>query len=147
MTGRYRALGFLHPDLVDDQSRAGLQLAAQGGLATVTDGEAVRQALLLLLTTRPGERVGRPGYGCDLFRLVFSPLDDTSAGLAIHFVRQALARWEPRVEVLALDASPAVLDRAPHAGMQLVLRLDYRLRATGGTDALTLAVPLAGGTA
>ena len=65
---------------------------------------SVRQAILLLLSTRPGERVMRPTYGCDLHRLVFSPNDDTTAGLAIHYVRQALERWEPRIEVIRLDA-------------------------------------------
>ena len=40
----------------------------------------------------------RPGYGCHLFRLAFAPNDDTTAGLAIHYVRQALERWEPRIE-------------------------------------------------
>ena len=43
----------------------------------------------------------RPDYGCELHRLVFSPNDDTTAGLAIHYVRRALERWEPRVEVLS----------------------------------------------
>ena len=59
-------------------------------LATVEGDDAVRQAILLLLTTRPGERVMRRTYGSLLHRLVFAPNDDTTAGLAIHYVRQAL---------------------------------------------------------
>jgi len=46
-----------------------------------------------------GERVLRPEYGCDLHRLVFSPNDATTAGLAVHYVRAALLRWEPRIEI------------------------------------------------
>ena len=67
--------------------------------------EAVRQSILLLLSTIPGERVMRPTYGCHLHRLVFWPNDDTTAGLAIHYVRRAVERFEPRVEVIRVDAT------------------------------------------
>jgi len=83
-----RAWRFLHPDF--DPGASGLQLSPRGALALVEDEEAVRQALLLLLTTTPGERVMRPDYGCELARLVFAPNDDTTAGLAIHYVRRAV---------------------------------------------------------
>jgi phage baseplate assembly protein W len=82
----------------------GLVIDPAGGIDTVADEDAIRQSLMLLISTSPGERVMRPEYGCDLSRLVFSPNDDTTAGLAIHFVRQAVERWEPRVEVLSVDA-------------------------------------------
>ena len=47
----------------------------------------------------------RPTYGCYLRRLLFAPNDDTTAGLAIHYVRSAIERWEPRIDILALDAT------------------------------------------
>lgn len=112
-----------------------------GGIALVTGDAAVRQSVMLLLATVPGERVMRPDYGCSLNRLLFEPNDDTTAGLAIHYVRQALRRFEPRVEVLRLDAGPA----PDGAGERLHIRLDYRVRASGRADALIVAVPLDGG--
>jgi hypothetical protein len=106
----------------------------------MVDGDAsVRQAILLLLSTIPGERVMRPDYGCDLHRLVFSPNDDTTAGLAIHFVKQALQRWEPRVEILRVDALPNQ-DRAE----QLDIVLEYRVRSTLRTEQLNLPFNLSG---
>lgn len=82
----------------------------------------------------------RPNYGCNLQRLVFSPNDDTTAGLAIHYVRQAIERWEPRVEVIHLDAT------RPEAGAQGVLEitLDYKVRTTTQTERLTYAFDLTG---
>jgi hypothetical protein len=108
----------------------GLVIDPSGAIDTVVDDEAIRQSLMLLISTRPGERVMRPEYGCDLARLVFSPNDDTTAGLAIHFVRRAVERWESRVEVLRVDAT-----RDPEESTRLVIALDYRVRATlrGGT--------------
>jgi uncharacterized protein len=117
---------------------AGLMVTPAGRLATVSGGAAVRQAILLLLTTRPGERVMRPDYGCLLHRLMFAPNDPTTAGLAIHYVRQALTRWEPRIEITRLDAGPA-----PDDG-RLTITLEYRLRASGGREFLELDLDLQG---
>ena len=115
----------------------GLMIDPAGAIDTVADDEAIRQSLLLLISTRPGERVMRPEYGCDLSRLVFAPNDDTTAGLAIHFVRKAVERWEPRVEVLSVDAR---LD--PEEATRLEIVLDYRVRATLRADSVAVGLDL-----
>ena len=115
----------------------GLMIDPAGAIDTVADDEAIRQSLLLLISTRPGERVMRPEYGCDLQRLVFSPSDDTTAGLAIHFVRQAVERWEPRVEILSVDAGPD-----PEKAPRLQIVLDYRVRATLRGDRVVVGLDL-----
>lgn len=120
---------------------SGLIVDSAGMIDTVADDEAIRQSLLLLISTRPGERIMRPEYGCDLHRLVFSPNDDTTAGLAIHYVRRAVERWEPRVEVLSVDAG-----RDPVDPERLVISLDYRVRATRRADTIVYPLNLAGET-
>jgi len=134
---RWRAVAFADPGLVSIGRAGGLTITPTGRLATVDGDAAVRQAILLLLTTRPGERVMRPAYGSMLHRLVFAPNDPTTAGLAMHYVRQALARWEPRVEVLRVDAGAD----AAHPE-QLVVELTYRVRASQATEVLTIPVEL-----
>jgi len=84
----------------------------------------------------------RPSYGCDLNRLLFSPNDNTTAGLAIHYVRQALERWEPRVEVVRLNATRSEEDASP--GL-LEIYLEYRVHATQKTERLAYAFDLTGG--
>jgi uncharacterized protein len=121
----YRAWRFLHPDLGVGNDPQGLVLSPQGRIQMVQDDEAVRQAILLLISTIPGERVGRPEYGCPLHWLIFSPNDDTTAGLAIHYVRRTIERWEPRVEILQLDAG-----RHPEMAEVLDIYLKYRVLAT-----------------
>ena len=105
---QFRGWRFLHPDLDVSEEMAGLQLAPDGGIQMVEGNAAIRQAILLLLSTIPGERVMRPDYGCELYRLIYAPNDDTTAGLAIHYVRRALERWEPRIEIVELEV--------PHEG-------------------------------
>jgi phage baseplate assembly protein W len=82
----------------------------------------------------------RPDYGCELQRLVFLPNDATTAGLAMHYVTQAVERWEPRVELLNVEAQPD-----PNAPETLEITLRYRVRNTLETDALTVAYDLQGG--
>jgi len=115
----------------------GLDLTSAGTLAMTEGDETVRQALFLLLSTTPGERVMRPGYGSRLHRLVFAPNDDTTAGLAIHYVRQAIARWEPRVEVISVDAHPD-----PDDPWRLLIRLDYRVKASLSQATVAFSVDL-----
>jgi phage baseplate assembly protein W len=137
MKARYRAWRFLHPDLDVPEMVAGLQISPSGGVDMVEGSRSVRQALLLLLSTRPGERVMRPNYGCYLHRLVFSPNDAATAGLAIHYVRRAIERWEPRVEILALDAG-----QNPERPELLDIFLEYRTRATQHVEQLAFSVNL-----
>lgn len=130
---RYRTWRFIHPDFDLDEETVGLCLSNTGGIRMVTEHASVRQAILLLLTTTPGERVMRPGYGCHLHRLVFSPNDDTTHGLAIHYVRQALLRWEPRIEIISLDAR-----RNDEDPGRMDILLEYRLKKTLQSASLVL---------
>jgi phage baseplate assembly protein W len=139
-TPRYRAWRFIHPDLDTPEAHAGLGLSPRGSIAMVEDHDSVRQAILLLLSTLPGERVMRPEYGCQLYQLIFSPNDETTAGLAIHYVRSALDLWEPRIDVLQLDAG-----RNPENPEQLTITLEYRVRATQQIDTTTFSFSLSGG--
>jgi len=144
---RFRAWRFHLPYLgAEDQApqgvesaEAGLRVAASGSIEMVEEEESVRQSVLLLLATVPGERVMRPEYGCDLYRLVFSPNDDTTAGLAQHYVEQAVRRWEPRIQILRLDA----LRPDGDAG-RLDIYLEYRVRATQATERLVFPLSLSG---
>jgi phage baseplate assembly protein W len=137
----YRGWRFIHPDLdpsTPDQP-AGFQLT-DGRLQMISGADAVRQSILMLLSTRPGERLMRPEYGCDLYRLAFAPNDDMTAGLAMHYVRQAVERWEPRAEIISLDAG-----RDPDAPEMLNIILEYRLRMTQQEDQLFFSIDLIGG--
>ena len=133
----YRAWRFLHPDFDAPGGAPGLQVSRTGGIEMVAEHASVRQAILLLLTTTPGERIMRPDYGWDLHRLVFAPNDATTHGLAIHYVRQALQRWEPRIDILRLDANCSEGDPG-----RMDILLEYRMRRTLHRDTLVVPVNL-----
>lgn len=134
------ALLFNHPDLGRRGPTTGLTTDSAGRMAVAELEEAVHQSLLLLLSTDPGERVMRPHYGCPLRRLAFQPLDNTTAGLAIHYVETAVRRWEPRAEIVRVDAAPV-----PSRLGTLGIELRYRVYSTTAEQELRLELDLAQG--
>jgi len=135
---RTRAWRFGLPSAAD--GALGLSLGNRGDVMMVDGDASIHQAILLLLSTSPGERVMRPTYGCDLRRLAFMPNDETTAGLAIHHVRRALSRFEPRIDFLAVDAQADAAD-----GERLDIRIDYRVRSTLRTGSLSVSLALFSG--
>jgi phage baseplate assembly protein W len=76
-----------------------LQLGPTRGLAMVSGRAEIEQAIVLILSTVPGERPMRPDFGCGIHDYVFAPADTTTAGHLAHEVRRSLLRWEPRIDV------------------------------------------------
>ena len=134
-----RGWRFGHPDLDRSTGRLGLTLSPQNTIEMARGDAVVRQAVLLLLSTHPGERVMRPDYGCDIQSLLFSPNDDTTAALAIHYIRQALLRWEPRIDILTIDA-----DQHPDSPSTLRILLAYQVRSTQEIEQIMLDFDLSG---
>ncbi len=58
----------------------------------------IRQSLYLLLSTRRGERVMRPNYGCDLEQFAFERVNYDLLSRIENEVTRAIALNEPRVE-------------------------------------------------
>lgn len=96
-----------------------------GDVALTAYDEDVRQAVLVLLRTEPGERVMRPTYGAGLRSLAFEPLTTTTAALVRHRVETALVLFEPRIDSVEVT----VTSNAGTSG-RLDVAVDYRVRAT-----------------
>jgi len=84
----------------------------------------VAQSILLILRTGQGERVMRPEFGAGMEALAFEPMTPVTAALVEHRVRDALARLEPRIDVLQVSVTP------DQANGTLLTSIDYRVRLT-----------------
>ena len=82
---------------------------AGGQIATAAYDEDVRQAILIILGTDPGERMMRPDFGAGLSAFVFEPMTPTTLEALRQRVQEALVDWEPRIDVekVAVTAVPA----------------------------------------
>ncbi|MEV5508648.1 GPW/gp25 family protein [Streptomyces orinoci] len=117
-------------------SYPGRRVRDTGGVELVRGVAEIEQAIRLILTTVPGERPMRPDFGCEAYALVFDPIDGATAGRVSYDVRTALERWEPRIEVIAVEAHT---DTDAGEDGRLCVELTYRVRADGQTR--TLVVP------
>lgn len=96
------------------------------GAIAMTSGTAdLDDALRVVLLTAPGERVMRPQFGCKIWDLLFEPITANLLGLIREAVRDALAQWEPRIEVEEVE--PVQDDDVD--GL-VTIRIAYRVRAT-----------------
>ena len=94
----------------------------KGKLALAAYEESVRQAIWIILGTAKGERVMRPDFGCGIYDLVFEVNSATIAGRIAQEVMDALLFFEPRIDVLDVQAQPD--------GEVLMISIDYQVRAT-----------------
>lgn len=70
------------------------RVGPDGRTATpASDGDHVRDELLQLLLTDPGERPFLVEFGGGLRKLVFEPTSDVLRGVAKARITQALSRW------------------------------------------------------
>src|SRR6201995_4228127 len=88
----------------------------RGALALARGETDVEQAIAIILGTAPGERPMRPEFGCEVHDIVFDTIDASAIGRMGTAIREALDRWEPRIEVMALDFG---LDRAAHGELEI----------------------------
>jgi len=114
-----------------------VRVGAGGGIALAEGEEDIKQAVRIIIGTVLGERAMRPGFGCGAHELVFEHTDSSLTGKARFYVRNALERWEPRIELEKIDARvdlAAVPGTAQAGGLKLIVEVHYRVRRTNRRD-------------
>jgi phage baseplate assembly protein W len=97
----------------------------RGRSAETDEDDHIRDMILQVLFTDPGERVNRPDFGCGLKQLVFMPNSDALATATQLMVQGALQRWLEdviQVESVVVEAVES----------ELSVSLVYSKRSGGG---------------
>lgn len=89
------------------------------------DEEDIESSLEILLTTRLGERVMVPEYGCNLDELLFKPLNLTLKTYVVDLIKTAILYHEPRIEV-----NKIAIDSTNELAGELLINIDYTIRST-----------------
>ena len=89
------------------------------------DEADIKSSLEILLSTRLGERVMVPDYGCNLDELLFKPLTLTLKTFVIDLIKTAILYYEPRI-----DLNKIAIDPTDEPEGVLLINLDYTVRAT-----------------
>ncbi len=115
-TREYLGRGWSFPPLFEKPARR---------LRMLEGEEDIQSSLNILLRTRPGERVMQPEFGCALDRLLFEPLTTSLKTYMRELIRQAILRFEPRIELEKVD-----LDDTGELEGRILITIHYRVRAT-----------------
>tara|TARA_R110000824_G_scaffold62437_3_gene165363 strand:- start:4315 stop:4776 length:462 start_codon:yes stop_codon:yes gene_type:complete len=73
-----------------------------GYFAKSSGGSLIVNNIKQLFGTGKGERLMLPSYGVSLQRFLFEPLDEITVGNIEREVRDAVSKWEPRVDLINL---------------------------------------------
>jgi uncharacterized protein len=94
-----------HGDFIGSGWAFPAAISRTGSIRLVSGTEEIDASIRMILSTVPGERVMRPEFGCSMWEQLFAPLTAGTLGLIEQAVREALARWEPRIDVTSVLAT------------------------------------------
>jgi uncharacterized protein len=118
-----------------------LRLEADGRMAMAEHDDDVREAIQIILSTNPGERVMRPTFGAGLNTFVFEPVNTTTLALIKTRVEQSLVDWEARIDVEQVAVTTDDVERN-----RVLIDVAYRVRATNSRHNLVYPFYLQEGT-
>ena len=91
----------------------------------VAEEEDIRESLRILLSTRPGERVMQPDYGCGLHTMVFESVEESTVTELKDIIERAVLFYESRITLDGIDVSTE-----DELEGKLKIQLNYTVRST-----------------
>ncbi len=112
----FLGIGWKFPPEFDRQTKS---------VTLVSEEQDIKESLFILMSTRPGERVLQPEYGCDLSVLNFESINEGLINRASEIIHDAVLHFEPRI---ILD-DVFVSTKNMYDGV-LEISLEYSIRKT-----------------
>lgn len=91
----------------------------------LTDEADIKSSLQILLSTKIGERIMQPKYGCNMDELLFNPLNRTLKTFVSELIKTAILYHEPRIDVEKID-----ITQGDELAGELLVLIDFKVRAT-----------------
>lgn len=95
------------------------------GVKMLSEEEDIVSSLEILLSTRLGERIMVPDFGCNLDELMFKPLNLTLKTYVIDLIETAILYHEPRI-----DVNKIFIDQTNEMAGELLINIDFTVRTT-----------------
>ncbi len=121
-------------DLIGKGWKFPIKVNAKGGLSYSDGPDRIRDAIWIILSTSWSERLVRPDFGAGAYEYVFQPNSDVVRTQLAAAVREALLKWEPRIELLNVSVREGLQPS------QVLASIDYRIRSTN--ELFNLVYPL-----
>ena len=101
-----------------------VEVDVHGNIATSSYEKNIEESIRIILSTTPGERGMHPDFGCKINENVFFPNSSRTVSLAVHYVEEAIVKWEPRV-ILKSVTGEADSDNP----VKINIKINYEIRS------------------
>lgn len=115
----------------------GVTLDRDGRLAMSEGPENIREAIQIILSTEPGERLLRPAFGAGLRTFLFEPNTPATHRLIEERIVRSITRWEPRIRLESVEVTAHPIDLT-----QALALIRYRLVATAEPSSLSVGIDI-----
>lgn len=95
------------------------------GVKMVAQEADIAESLRILLSTRPGERLMQPSYGCGLHAKVFETINESTVTELKDLIERAVLFFEPRISLDDIDINTEDMLEGV-----LKIQLNYSVRKT-----------------
>lgn len=112
----FLGVGWKFPPEFDKESKT---------VTLISEEDDIKESLIILFSTRPGERMMQPEYGCDLSIINFEPISSSLLGQLENLIQFAILRFEPRIQIDSIE----ILTEKALDGI-LEISVDYIVRKT-----------------
>ena len=91
----------------------------------ISNEKDIQQSLEILLSTKLGERIMNPRYGCDIYTYLFESISNSRVHQIIEMIKTAVLRFEPRIKLIKVH-----LDESDYLDGVIKVHLDYKIPTT-----------------
>jgi phage baseplate assembly protein W len=102
-----------------------IKVNAKGGLDWSNGPHRIQAAIWTILSTSPGERLMLPTFGAGIKDYVFQPNSQAVCARLQTAVQKALTQWEPRIQVVSVQATPSA-----EQDSLVLISIDYQILGT-----------------
>lgn len=116
MTGSFLGTGWSFPPTFD---------TATDAVEMVSEEADIQESLQILLSTRKGERIMLPDYGCNLDEMVFETMTTTFKTYIREMIRNAILFYEARIDLHSIK-----IDDSREVEGVILIVLEYSVKTT-----------------
>ena len=118
--------------------------ASMNKLELVELEQEIRESLIILFSTRKGERITDPDFGCAVHDLILDPINPLTMQRIEDAIRDAIFHYEPRIDIVEISVTHEEFEGIVRAGLSYSIRKInvrtnmvfpfYKLEATDAID-------------
>jgi phage baseplate assembly protein W len=97
----------LHLDLIESKNIGlGINVVGTSDILVDTDIKAIENSIKNIFTTRKGQKILNPDFGCSLDQYLFTQISNANAKAIGNDILNGFAKYEPRVNVTNVVVTP-----------------------------------------